>query len=57
MPVPLVDPGRRDAVDGLAAFPAAPTPRMPSVPLTDGDRRDLAVYLLSSGRSDATRSR
>lgn len=40
--------GSRWTVDTLTAFLAAPTPPMPAVERPEGDRRDLAVYLLGA---------
>jgi glucose/arabinose dehydrogenase len=45
---PLAGLSKRYGVDDLVAFLAAPTPPMPVVPLSDEERRDLAVYLLVS---------
>jgi glucose/arabinose dehydrogenase len=45
-----IDPERLRAqfdVPGLAAFLLAPTPPMPAFPLSDAERRDLAVWLLA----------
>ncbi len=44
---PLAGLGARWTVDGLATFLATPTPPMPAVERPVGDRRDLAVHLLS----------
>jgi glucose/arabinose dehydrogenase/cytochrome c553 len=45
-PVPLVGLSSRYDVDDLSAFLAAPTPPMPAFPLSEPQRRDLAVNLL-----------
>jgi glucose/arabinose dehydrogenase len=45
---PLAGLRARYQVASLAAFLAAPTPPMPMFPLADGERRDLAVYLLET---------
>jgi mono/diheme cytochrome c family protein len=45
---PLTGLAKRWTVDGLVTFLATPTPPMPPVERSDGDRRDLAVYLLSA---------
>ena len=39
----------RDRYDvaGLVEFLAAPTPPMPAFPLSDAERRDLAIHLLA----------
>ena len=37
---------RRYDLDSLATYLAAPTPPMPAFPLSDTERRDLAVTLL-----------
>lgn len=45
-PVPLAGLGSRYDVDALSAFLASPTPPMPAFPLSEAERRDLAVSLL-----------
>jgi glucose/arabinose dehydrogenase len=45
---PLAALGRRWDVETLAAFLAAPTPPMPAFPLSNAERRDLAVHLLAT---------
>jgi cytochrome c553 len=45
---PLANLSQRYTVDDLAAYLAAPTPPMPLFPLSGEERKDLAVYLLSS---------
>jgi len=47
VPTPLRGLGERYDVAALAAFLAAPTPPMPLAPLSDAERRDVAVYLLA----------
>ena len=46
VPVPLAQLAGKYDVESLAAFLAAPQPPMPLVPLSDAERRDLAVSLL-----------
>ncbi|MCZ6785198.1 MAG: PQQ-dependent sugar dehydrogenase [Proteobacteria bacterium] len=46
LPVPLSDLSARYDVGELASFLAAPTPPMPAFPLSEQERRDLAVDLL-----------
>ena len=46
--VPLQELGSRYGVDDLVAFLEAPTPPMPALDLSEEERRDLAVYLLSA---------
>ena len=50
VPHPLTALASRWTVDGLVAYLAAPTPPMPAVERSEGDRRDLAVHLLSAHR-------
>jgi cytochrome c553 len=45
-PVPLAGLSSRYGVDDLSVFLAAPTPPMPAFPLSEQERRDLAVSLL-----------
>jgi mono/diheme cytochrome c family protein len=45
-PVPLAGLSSRYGLDDLAVFLAAPTPPMPAFPLSERERRDLAVSLL-----------
>lgn len=45
---PLAGLRARYDLPGLAAFMLAPTPPMPAFPLAEGERRDLAVYLLET---------
>jgi glucose/arabinose dehydrogenase len=45
--VPLAGLARRYDIETLDAFLAAPQPPMPRFPLDAGERRDLAVFLLS----------
>jgi mono/diheme cytochrome c family protein len=40
--------GQRWTLDGLTAFLAAPTPPMPAIERGAGDRRDLAVHLVTA---------
>jgi glucose/arabinose dehydrogenase len=47
VPVPLEGLRGRYDIDGLASYLATPTPPMPAFPLSDQDRRDLAITLLS----------
>jgi glucose/arabinose dehydrogenase len=46
-PKPLEALGARYDVASLAQFLKTPTPPMPAFPMTDDERRDLAVYLLT----------
>jgi cytochrome c553 len=46
--VPLANLASRYTVPDLMAFLAAPTPPMPALGLSDDERRDLAVHLLSA---------
>jgi glucose/arabinose dehydrogenase len=48
VPVALTGLAARYGVDDLVALLATPTPPMPLFPLDDGERRDLAVYLLTA---------
>lgn len=50
VPVPLADLASRHDIDSLAAFLAAPQPPMPLFPLTDVQRRGVAVFLLDPQR-------
>jgi len=45
---PLAALRSKYTIDSLAEFLRAPPPPMPAVPLTDDQRRDLAVYLLAT---------
>jgi glucose/arabinose dehydrogenase len=45
-PVPLAGLSSRYGIDELSVFLAAPTPPMPAFPLSEQERRDLAVSLL-----------
>jgi glucose/arabinose dehydrogenase/cytochrome c551/c552 len=45
---PLRELAARYSIDALVALLAAPTPPMPVAPLSDAERRDVAIYLLSS---------
>ncbi|HZR84687.1 MAG TPA: PQQ-dependent sugar dehydrogenase [Candidatus Binatia bacterium] len=45
---PLAGLAAKYRVDSLMSFLRAPQPPMPAFPLTDADRRDLAVYLLAT---------
>jgi glucose/arabinose dehydrogenase len=47
VPVPLAGLAARHDLASLSAFLAAPTPPMPVVPLSDAERRDVAIFLLS----------
>jgi glucose/arabinose dehydrogenase len=51
VPVPIsADHVRsRHGIESLADYLIAPTPPMPAFPLSQGNRRDLAVFLLSEG--------
>jgi cytochrome c5 len=49
VPKPLRNLRARYDVDGLAAFFVAPTPPMPAFPLSESQRRDLAIFLLDRG--------
>jgi len=46
---PLEDLAARHDVASLTAFLATPTPPMPALPLSEAQRRDLAVHLLREG--------
>jgi glucose/arabinose dehydrogenase len=46
--VPLQHLSDRYAVDDMVAFLKAPTPPMPALELGEDERRDLAIYLLST---------
>jgi glucose/arabinose dehydrogenase len=50
---PLRDLTARYDLAGLVAFLAAPTPPMPAYPLEEGERRDLAAFLLGAGAAAA----
>jgi mono/diheme cytochrome c family protein len=45
---PLHELGARHSIDSLAELLATPTPPMPVFPLSDEQRRELAVYLLAT---------
>jgi len=45
---PLAGLGERHTIDSLVAFLRSPPPAMPTYPLSDQQRRDLAVYLLAT---------
>lgn len=48
VPKPLANLSARYDVDSLARYLAAPTPPMPAYPMSDDERRDLAVFLLTA---------
>ena len=48
VPVPLAGLGGRYGLDELASYLAAPSPPMPSFPLSDDDGRALAAHLLAT---------
>jgi glucose/arabinose dehydrogenase len=50
VPVVLAKLPERYDVAALAAYLATPTPPMPVFPLSEADRRDLAIHLLGSAR-------
>lgn len=50
VPVPLRALSERYDIDSLVTFFAAPTPPMPTPPLDEAERRELAIYLLSTTR-------
>jgi cytochrome c553 len=47
---PLMAIASKYTIDSLIAYLHTPTPPMPAFPLTDGQRRDLAVYLMTTYR-------
>ncbi len=44
---PIEDLAARHDIDSLAAFLARPTAPMPAFPMSDSERRDLAIWLLA----------
>lgn len=47
---PLMALGSKYSIDSLVAYLRTPQPPMPVYPLSDDERRDLAVYLLATNR-------